>query len=90
VPHILRFPAALVSWWAFGDTAVMTAGAWVLYAWFAARQEGRPLSFATGDKGLRLARVPYGLGLIPFGVAHFTNLEDTVALVPDWLPWHVA
>lgn len=79
-----------MSWWAFGDTAVMTAGAWVLYAWFAARQEGRPLSFATGDKGLRLARVPYGLGLIPFGVAHFTNLEDTVALVPDWLPWHVA
>ncbi len=90
VSHIIRFPGALVSWWAFGDTAVMTAGAWVLYAWFAAGQEKQPLSFATGDKGLRLARALFGLGLIPFGVAHFTNLKDTVALVPDWLPWHVA
>ena len=86
VTHIVRFPTALVSWWASGDTAVMAAAAWVLYAWFAGDREGQRPGFAAGDKGLRIARVLFGLGLIPFGAAHFTNLNDTAALVPVWLP----
>jgi uncharacterized membrane protein len=89
VPNIFRAPTALDTWWSLGDTMVMTAGAWVLYAWFADDRDGR-LSFATGDRGLRIARLLYGLALIPFGVAHFTNLNDTAPLVPGWLPWHVA
>lgn len=85
--HLLTAPTALDAWWGCGDTAVMAAGAWVLYAQLAEDRGGRWSRFAAGPRGLRVARVLYGLAMIPFGVAHFMNLKATAALVPGWLPW---
>jgi uncharacterized membrane protein len=84
------FLASLVEGtWSAGETMVMTAGAWILFVQFATGWDRRHLAFATGASGLRIARVLYGLGLIPFGYAHFAFAKETADLVPTWLPWHL-
>ncbi|HYM35201.1 MAG TPA: hypothetical protein VET48_07360, partial [Steroidobacteraceae bacterium] len=86
VRFILLAPTVEVSYESCGETAVIVAGVWVLYVWFATAWERRRLSLITGDKGLRFARVLFGLALIAFGLSHFFYLKETVTLVPAWLP----
>jgi uncharacterized membrane protein len=89
VSRIFFAPTETDTWWSLGDTAAMTGAAWALYTWFAGERSAARKTFAAGENGLRVARILYGLALIPFGVAHFTYLKETAALVPSWLPFHV-
>lgn len=83
---IILHPLVEVAYQNWGQTGVIVAAAWVLYAWFATDWDRQQLGFATGERGVRIARVFYGLSLIGFGFSHFAYLENTTVLVPAWLP----
>ena len=85
---IVLQPATEVSYENAGETAVLVAAAWVLYAGLAGAWDQRRFAFVTGGKGLRLARVIFGLALIAFGLSHYAYPSDTASLVPAWLPVH--
>jgi uncharacterized membrane protein len=90
MPAIARGPGVAAAWESCGETAVMVAAAWVLHAWFAAVPHGRRPGFARAAASVRLAQMLYGLALVAFGVAHFAYAVRTAALVPAWLPAHLA
>jgi len=91
---LLRVPWMFVefgvgTWWSASSTAVMTASVWVLYSSLANDWDQQHFGFIVGDKGVRIARALFGLGLIPIGLAHFIYLDATAPLVPAWMQWPV-
>lgn len=87
---LLRVPWMVVSfqigtWWSASSAAVMVGTAWVLYTSLANDSDKRHFPFVISDKGIRIARILFGLGLIPLGLAHFLYLDATAPLVPGWL-----
>jgi len=85
-PFIVRAPLVEGSYQSFGENAVQIAGAWILYVWLASGTKKARLGFLSGDWGLWLARLLYGLALVAFGLSHFAYLNLTAPLVPKWLP----
>lgn len=89
VSRIALAPTVDVYYESWGETAVIVAGAWILYAWFSNEWERRWLGFAVGNRGLRAATVLFGLAMLAFGLAQFFYMNLTAPLIPGWIPWHV-
>ena len=89
---LLRVPAFIVSplnaAGGLGENTVALSGALALYAALGA-PDGR-LDFLHGARGIRLARILLGIGLIGCGEAHFRFLKETAAFIPAWIPGHRA
>jgi uncharacterized membrane protein len=90
---LLKVPALVVApqiegvWLGFGELAVLLAGGWTLFAVLAELPEGSPLSFATGESGVRIARILFAVFVIPIGLSHLIYTKETANLVPAWLPF---
>jgi hypothetical protein len=88
LPNFLRLPLFDACWSVF-PLAVMLSAAWVLYVWFADPWDRKHLRFISGNGGLRIAHLLYGVSLVFFGVAHFIDVKDTLSLIPIWIPGHL-
>lgn len=92
---LLKMPALLVApqveavWLGAGELAVLLAGGWVLFARMAALRQGSKLSFATGESGVRIARILFALAVIPIGLSHIVYPQPTASFVPGWLPYRI-
>jgi uncharacterized membrane protein len=90
---ILKVPALCVApqmeavWLGFGELAVLLSGGWVLFATLSCLPPGSPLAFITSDRSIRLAKLVFGISVIPIGLSHIVYVSETVKLVPAWLPY---
>jgi len=83
VPAVLSAPLVEASWLGCGESSVLVAGAWVLFA--LTHNQAAALA---GERGVRTAGVLYGLALVPCGLAHLVYAKETGDRVPAWLPGH--
>src|SRR6202165_5295173 len=89
VPALVVAPQMEAVWLGFGELAVLLAGGWILFASLAGLRQGSPLTFATGENGVRIARMLFAVSLIPIGLSHIVYVKETAELVPAWLPYRV-
>src|SRR5258708_486211 len=64
---------------------MLLAGGWILFAVLGEVPEGSLLSFATGERGVRIARIVFAVAVFPVGLAHIMYVKETADLVPAWL-----
>jgi uncharacterized membrane protein len=87
VPALIVAPQMEAVWLGFGELAVLLAGGWVLFARLAALSERSPVAFATGEKGVRCAKILFAVSILPIGLSHLVYVKQTAELVPAWLPY---
>ena len=87
VPALIVAPKIEAVWLGFGEIAVLFAGGWVLFARFSGLNETGFFKHVSGERGVRMARILFGLALLPIGLSHIIYVEITTSLVPSWLPF---
>lgn len=87
VPAVVIVPGMEAVWLGLGEIAVLLCGGWILFARLAALPEGSPLAFATGEKSVHVAKMLFGISLLPIGLSHIVYVKQTADLVPAWLPY---
>lgn len=76
IPKVVAHPLIEGSWLGVGEDTTAVAGGWLIYCALAQRN----------DSTVRIARIVFGIALLPIGLSHFFYLKDAVGLVPTWMP----
>ncbi len=88
VPPLWFHPGDESAWLSVGERAELFAGIWILAITLAGTRNAPTPTPFTNERALRVARVVFGLALIPCGLSHLVYPE-AVAYVPAWLPFRM-
>lgn len=87
IPALIAAPLVEGVWIGFGEIGMLLAGGLALFATLSALESSRLFARSTGPQGLRIARLIFGLAVIPVGLGHLFYVDVTASLVPSWLPF---
>ena len=95
VPGVIRFPGDAGSWGSFGEIAIISAGAWCLFATHAGKGEAQRRGFAAGSNGIRGARWLLIVALPMIGVEVSVDaikagdkvMQPWLQVLPDPMAW---
>lgn len=88
VPVVVHSPQDAGAWGSFGEIAIMTAGAWCLFATHAGTWEARHLGFAVGSSGIRAARWLLVVALPMIGAEVIVDAVNSGNhIMQPWLQW---
>lgn len=86
VPDIVLGGTHVGAYLSWGETALLLAGGWTLFARLADLGAGSPWAFLSSERSVRRAQIYLGACIIPIGLSHILYHEATVDLIPQWLP----
>jgi uncharacterized membrane protein len=86
VPAVVVAPKMEAVWLGVGELIVLMLGGWTLFVRLVDFPDDSLLKFATSERGIRIARIVFGLSVIPIGLSHIVYLKQTMEFVPVWLP----
>jgi uncharacterized membrane protein YphA (DoxX/SURF4 family) len=66
-------------WLGAGEVTTLATGGWLVYCSLTSRE----------DKTLHVARILFGVALVPIGLSHFVYLKLAADLIPTWFPLRV-
>lgn len=87
IPYLIAMPQREGRWLGTGEIAMLLAGGWVLFAQLSGLDKTGFFSHITGAKGVRIARIVFGLAVLPVGLSHIVYTQITASLIPSWLPF---
>ena len=88
LPSLFVAPKLEAVYLGFGELAVLLAGGWTLFAQLGDVRVSW-LAWATGERGVRIARYYFAVWIIPIGLSHLIYAKMTADYVPAWLPYRV-
>lgn len=89
----LKLPAIFVApqiegvWLGLGELTLLLAGGWMLFCRLVEVAPNSKFRFLAGERGMRAARILFGLSAIPVGLSHLVYVKQTADFVPAWLPF---